>query len=39
MGKKRRLFTSEFKVEVVVELLREERTLGELAAAYEVNLN
>ena len=38
MGKKR-LFTSEFKVKVVLELLREERTLGEIAAAYEINPN
>jgi len=38
MGKKRR-FTSEFKVKVVLELLREERTLGEIAAAYEINPN
>jgi len=38
MGKKRQ-FTSEFKVKVVLELLREERTLGEIAAAYEINPN
>lgn len=36
---KRRKFTSEFKVKVVLELLREERTLGEIAAAYEINPN
>jgi transposase-like protein len=38
MGKKRK-FTSEFKVKVVLELLREERTLGEIAAEYEINPN
>ena len=38
MGK-RRLFTSEFKVKVVLELLREERTLGEIAAEHEINPN
>jgi len=36
MGK-RRQFSSEFKVQVVLEVLREERTLGEIAAAYEIN--
>ena len=34
MGKRR-----EFKVKVVMELLREEQTLGEIAAAYEINPN
>lgn len=38
MGK-RRQFKSEFKVKVVLEVLREERTLGEIAAAYEINPN
>ena len=38
MGK-RRQFTSEFKVKLVLELLREERTIGEIAAAYEVSPN
>jgi len=38
MGQKRQ-FTSEFKVKVVLELLREERTLGEIAADYEINPN
>jgi len=38
MGKKRN-FTSEFKVKVVLELLREERTLGEIAAEHEINPN
>lgn len=36
MGK-RRQFSSDFKVKVVLELLREERTIGEIAAAYEIN--
>jgi transposase-like protein len=38
MGKKRK-FSSEFKVKVVLELLREERTLGEIAAEHEINPN
>ena len=36
---KKRQFTSEFKVNVVLELLREERTLGEIASAYQINPN
>jgi transposase-like protein len=39
MGKKKRQFSSDFKVKVVLDLLREERTLGEIAAAYEINPN
>jgi transposase len=35
----RRKFTSEFKVKVVLELLREEQTLGEIAASYQINPN
>jgi transposase-like protein len=38
MGK-RRQFSSEFKVKVVLELLREERTLGEIAADHQINPN
>jgi len=38
MGK-RRQFTSDFKVKVVLELLREEHTLGEIAAEHEINPN
>jgi transposase-like protein len=38
MGRKRR-FTSEYKVKVVLEVLREERTLGEIAAEHEINPN
>lgn len=36
---KKRQFTSEFKVKVVLELLREEQTLGEIAATYQINPN
>jgi len=35
----RRKFTSEFKAKIVLEVLREERTLGEIAAEYEINPN
>jgi len=38
MGK-RRQFTSEFKVKVVLEVLREEQTMGELASKYQINPN
>ena len=38
MGKRRK-YTSEYKVKVVLELLREERTISEIAAAHEVNPN
>jgi transposase-like protein len=38
MGK-RRQFTSEFKTKVVLEVLREERTLGEIASTHEINPN
>jgi transposase-like protein len=38
MGKKR-YFTSEFKVSVVLELLKEERTLGEIASIHQINPN
>ena len=38
MGK-RRVFTSDFKAKVVLELLREERTLGDIAAEYQINPN
>lgn len=36
---KRRNFTSEYKVKVVLEVLREERTLGEIASAKAINPN
>jgi transposase-like protein len=38
MGK-RRHYTSEFKVKLVLELLREERTIGEIAATHQINPN
>ncbi|MDR1158503.1 MAG: transposase [Oscillospiraceae bacterium] len=38
MGRKRK-FTSEYKVKVVLEVLREARTLGEIAAEHEINPN
>jgi transposase-like protein len=38
MGKKRQ-FTSEFKTKLVLELLQEKRTLGEIAAAHQINPN
>ena len=34
---KRRKFTPEKKAEIVLEVLREERTLNEIAAEYEVS--
>ena len=36
---KRRKYTSEFKVKIVLEVLREEQTLGEIAAKHEINPN
>jgi len=36
---KRRKYTSDFKVTVVLELLREERTIGEIASSYQINPN
>jgi transposase-like protein len=38
MGK-RRQFSSEFKIKVILEVLREDRTLGEIAAAHQINPN
>jgi len=38
MGK-RRQFTSDYKVKLVLEVLREERTLGEIAASHQINPN
>jgi len=38
MGKRRK-FTSEYKVKVVLEVLREERTIGEIAASQQINPN
>ena len=36
---KRRKYSSEFKTKLVLEVLREEQTLGEIAAKYEINPN
>jgi transposase-like protein len=36
---KRRQFSSAFKVKVVLEVLREERTLSEIAAEHDLNPN
>ena len=36
---KKRQFTSGYKVKLVLEVLREERTIGEIAAANEINPN
>lgn len=36
---KRRKFTPEQKAKIVMEVLREERTLNEIAAEYEVHPN
>ncbi len=35
----KRIYTSEYKVKLVLEVLREERTLGEIAAAKGINPN
>ena len=37
MSRTRRKFKPEFKVKVVMELLREEMTLNELAAKYQIS--
>ena len=36
---KRRKYTSEFKVKIILEVLREEQTLSEIASKYEINPN
>jgi len=36
---KRRAFTPEFKTKAVLEVLREEKTLSEIASAYSVHPN
>ena len=36
---KRRNFTPEEKAKIVIEVLREERTLNEIAAEYEIHPN
>jgi putative transposase len=35
----KRSYTSEFKVKLVLEVLREEHSLGEIAAGYGINPN
>ena len=35
----RRKFTTEFKTRIVLEILREEKQLGEIAAEYEISPN
>jgi transposase-like protein len=37
--KKRKQYTDEFKAKVVKEMLREEKTVGQLASEYEVHSN
>ena len=39
MKKKRRRFTAQFKAKVALEALKEQKTLTELAAEYEVHPN
>lgn len=36
---KRRQFTPEFKTKIVLELLREEKTLSEIASDYDISPN
>src|SRR6266700_7691816 len=37
--KKRTHYTAEFKAKVIQEMLKEEKTVGQLAAEYEVHTN
>ncbi len=37
--KKRKQYTADFKAKVVKEMLREEKTVGQLASEYEVHSN
>ena len=39
MSKKRRRFSSEFKLKVILEALKERQTLSELAQKYELHQN
>ena len=39
MGKKRRRFTAEFKLKVVLEALRERQSLNEIAQKYQLHQN
>lgn len=36
---KRTIYSAEYKTKIVLELLREEKELGQLAAEYEINPN
>lgn len=36
---KRRQFTPEFKTKIVLELLREEKTLSEIASEHDISPN
>ena len=37
--RKRREFSPEFKAKVCIEVLKEEKSLGEIASAYEIHPN
>jgi len=37
--KKRKQYTADFKAKIVKEMLREEKTIGQLASEYEVHSN
>ena len=37
--KKRKQYTADFKAKIVKEMLREEKTVGQLASEYEVHSN
>ena len=37
--KKRKQYTADFKAKIVKEMLKEEKTVGQLAAEYEVHSN
>ena len=39
MIKKRKQYTTDFKAKVVKEMLKEEKTVGQLSAEYEVHSN
>jgi transposase-like protein len=38
-SKKRKQYTAEFKAKVVKEILKEEKSIGQLAAEYEIHSN
>ena len=39
MNKKRQQYSAEFKFQVVLEVLKEEKTVSEIASSYELNPN